>query len=436
MQYTVLSRKWRPKNFDQVVGQKHVTTILINSIKGNRVSHAYLFSGPRGTGKTTIARILAQNLNNVENINDSLDIIELDGASNRGIDEIRDLKDSIRYAPSEGKYKIYIIDEAHMLTKEAFNALLKTLEEPPSHVVFVLATTESHKIPPTISSRCQKYDFKKISVQKIFNHLQSILKAEKYTSEDKALSLISVKSDGSLRDALSLLDKIMAISDNSITYETTKDILGIVDEEQYLGILQCIEEEEIDRTIKAINEVIDSGISISNFLDGFNSFLRDVVCYKINYNEKLNLTNHSKQYLDSSNMEKSYIMKILSINIDYINDSRKSIDRLSLENLFLKYFTVKDEEKGESKDTQSHNKSVEASKLKQPMKPEASSIKEVEKKEPLEVKSSMPHELEKENLINTDLKDKESLPQNRIRLHTLGNFLKNVPYFFKMRKNN
>ena len=162
MSYTVLSRKWRPKTFEDVVGQSHITKILKNSIEQNKVSHAYLFSGPRGVGKTTIARIMSCNLNNVNTIEDSIDIIELDGASNRGIDEIREIKESVRYAPAEGKYKVFIIDESHMLTKEAFNALLKTLEEPPPNVLFVLATTEYNKLPLTIISRCQRYAFKRM----------------------------------------------------------------------------------------------------------------------------------------------------------------------------------------------------------------------------------------------------------------------------------
>ena len=193
MEYTVLSRKWRPKTFDNVVGQSHITTILKNSIEQNKVSHAYLFSGPRGVGKTTVARIMSCMLNNVELIENSIDIVELDGASNRGIDEIRDIKESARYAPAQGKYKIFIIDESHMLTKEAFNALLKTLEEPPPHVLFILATTEYHKLPLTIISRCQRYTFKRISTNTTVSYLSKILKEEGFESDEKALKAISSK---------------------------------------------------------------------------------------------------------------------------------------------------------------------------------------------------------------------------------------------------
>ena len=225
MNYIVLSRKWRPRTFDQVVGQDHITRILSNSLNIDKISHSYLFSEPRGVGKTTVARILASKLNEIELIDKSLDILELDGASNRGIDEIRDLKDSTKYAPFGGKYKIFIIDEAHMLTKEAFNALLKTLEEPPSHVVFILATTEIQKIPSTISSRCQRYDFKRISTQNIVKQLDLILQKEGYKSDEGSLKSIAIKADGSLRDALSLLDKVITLCEKEIKYSITKDVL-------------------------------------------------------------------------------------------------------------------------------------------------------------------------------------------------------------------
>ena len=193
MSYKVLSRKWRPKKFDQVLGQDHITKVLQNAIKINRVSHSYLFSGPRGVGKTTIARILASELNSTKDIKSSLDILELDGASNRGIDEIRDLKDSVQYVPTSEKYKIFIIDEAHMLTKEAFNALLKTLEEPPSHVIFILATTEYQKIPSTISSRCQKYDFKRLSQLDILSHLNFIANQEQAKFDNNGMKNLLIK---------------------------------------------------------------------------------------------------------------------------------------------------------------------------------------------------------------------------------------------------
>ena len=180
MSYQILSLKWRPKKFSEIVGQKHISQALSNAIKLDRVAHAFTFSGPRGVGKTSTARILSQELNNVDNINNSIDVLEMDAASNRGIDEIRNLRESVQYAPSNGKYKIYIIDEAHMLTKEAFNALLKTLEEPPNYVIFILATTELYKMPETIVSRTQRYDFKRLTVEDIYCQMKHILKEEKY----------------------------------------------------------------------------------------------------------------------------------------------------------------------------------------------------------------------------------------------------------------
>ncbi len=232
MDYQVTARKWRPMIFDDVVGQGHVTSTLRNAIASNRVAHAYLFSGTRGCGKTTTARILARALNcsapvnqNPDNTCDickeiidgrSMDVIEIDGASNRGVDEIRNLRDSVRYAPAHGKYKIYVIDEVHMLTKEAFNALLKTLEEPPSHVVFIFATTEVHKVPMTILSRCQRFDFRRIAVDEIIKTLSTIAKAEQITIDDESLMIIAKRADGSLRDSESIFDQVRAFCGNDI----------------------------------------------------------------------------------------------------------------------------------------------------------------------------------------------------------------------------
>ena len=347
MNYIVLSRKWRPKNFDQVVGQEHITKILINAISSNKVSHSYLFSGPRGVGKTTVARILALKLNNIESLDRSLDIIELDGASNRGIDEIRDLKDATKYVPIEGRYKVFIIDEAHMLTKEAFNALLKTLEEPPAHVVFILATTEIQKIPSTISSRCQKYDFKKISLDSIVAHLDEIISSEGYSSEPQALRAIASKSDGSLRDALSLLDKVFSISDKHVAYSIVKDILGIVDEDIYLNLIQQMIKGNTASVIASVNSTLDSGVDPSIFIDGFTKYVRDSVCYLVMHRNELGLSLDSRRFLDSSKPYLGKFRQVLNLSISYTNSNTLSV--ISLENFFLKLLDLFLTEKQNSK---------------------------------------------------------------------------------------
>jgi len=236
MTYKVLALKWRPTNFDQIIGQEHITKSLKNAIKFDRISHAFTFSGPRGVGKTTTARILAKELNIVDDIESSFDIIEMDAASNRGIDEIRSLRENVSIAPAHGKYKIYIIDEVHMLTKEAFNALLKTLEEPPEHVIFILATTDPYKMPSTILSRTQRYDFRKLSIDDIKKQLTIILESENKKFDDQALTLIARKADGSMRDALGYLDQVMNYCRENINFEEVQKSLGIISDALYLDL--------------------------------------------------------------------------------------------------------------------------------------------------------------------------------------------------------
>lgn len=340
MSYKVLSRKWRPKKFDQVLGQDHITKVLQNAIKINRVSHSYLFSGPRGVGKTTIARILASELNSTKDIKSSLDILELDGASNRGIDEIRDLKDSVQYVPTSEKYKIFIIDEAHMLTKEAFNALLKTLEEPPSHVIFILATTEYQKIPSTISSRCQKYDFKRLSQLDILSHLNFIANQEQAKFDNNALDTIAIQADGSLRDALSLLDKIITLSDGIISKELVENVLGVVNNQIYLDILKSINERNLGKSIRTVEFVLESGISPNNFIDGFVHFARNCIYYLSVSKKSIDMNPKLLAFLDEN---KKYILKILvtimNESIDTLN-SKKILNHIELENMMYKFFDL------------------------------------------------------------------------------------------------
>jgi len=234
MAYQALYRKWSPLTFDDVIGQSHITQTLVNEIVHNRIAHAYLFCGTRGTGKTSTAKIFSRAINCLNNHNgnpcneceickgildgSNMDVVEIDAASNNGVDNIREIRDEVAYAPSKSKYKVYIIDEVHMLSSGAFNALLKTLEEPPSHVIFILATTESHKIPATILSRCQRFDFKRISTDDVVNRLKQIIQKDHINIDDKGLRLIARVSDGSMRDALSILDQCIAFGEQTITY--------------------------------------------------------------------------------------------------------------------------------------------------------------------------------------------------------------------------
>ena len=296
MTYLVLARKWRPMQFKDVVAQEHVTTTLENAIKQNRVASAYLFSGPRGVGKTTTARIFAKALNcdqgptptpcntctTCQEITESrsLDVFEIDGASNRGIDEVRNLRENLKYAPSKGKHKIYIIDEVHMLTTEAFNALLKTLEEPPPNVLFIFATTEPHKVPATILSRCQRYDFRRIPLQTIVAQLQSICKAEKIEIEDEALFLIARKADGSMRDSLSILDQVVSFSGEKVDTGELSQLLGLIDREVYFQFTRCLSERNAGDGLQLIDSLYRQGVDLGEFLNGLVEHLRDLLVLK------------------------------------------------------------------------------------------------------------------------------------------------------------
>lgn len=281
MDYQTLYRRWRPRSFGDFVGQSHVVTTLSNAIDANRVAHAYLFTGPRGTGKTSAAKIFSKALNcvapkgiepcdqcsNCIQINEGtfLDVIEIDGASNRGIDEIRDLREKVKFAPAEGKYKIYIIDEVHMLTAEAFNALLKTLEEPPKFVVFILATTEVHKIPATILSRCQRFDFKRFTIAEIEGRLAQILNADKIKAEGNALKLIAEHSEGGMRDAISLLEQALAHSGEMLTESDVRSILGLIDTEVIEQIAGAILMHDPGKALDILSQVCLDGKDLFQF---------------------------------------------------------------------------------------------------------------------------------------------------------------------------
>ena len=295
MSYKALYRTYRPQTFEDVAGQSHVTITLKNAIKENRIAHAYLFAGPRGTGKTTIAKILAKAINctgdhppcnecpNCKAITqgDHPDVIEIDAASNNGVNEVRDLIDKVKYAPINAKYKVYIIDEVHMLSIGAFNALLKTLEEPPEYVIFILATTEVHKIPITILSRCQHYDFKRISIETITERMQELMDTEHVEAEDKALRYIAKAADGSMRDALSLLDQCIAFYlGQKVTYEHVLEVLGAVDTEVFSRLLRQLLAMDVHQVIETVDELVMQGRELSQLAADFTWYLRNLLLVK------------------------------------------------------------------------------------------------------------------------------------------------------------
>lgn len=276
--HQALYRKYRSKSLSDIVGQEHITKTLENALKSGKISHAYLFTGPRGTGKTSIARILAHEINGIPYDDDSphLDIIEIDAASNRRIDDIRDLRDKVNIAPLSVKYKVYIIDEVHMLTTESFNALLKTLEEPPAHVVFILATTEVHKLPATIISRTQRHSFKSIPVDQVVGHLKHIARQEKITVSDEALQLLATHGNGSFRDSISLLDQLSA-HDGEITTQTVELLLGIAPQKQMSELLSSMESGDASSVIQQVRQLIDSGITASGIAAQLAITVRDAI---------------------------------------------------------------------------------------------------------------------------------------------------------------
>lgn len=296
--YLALYRKYRPQNFNEVVGQEHIVKTLINQIKYDKISHAYLFTGSRGTGKTSIAKIFARaiNCNNLQNGSPcgecevckslegtNIDVLEIDAASNNGVDEIRELREKVKYPPVVGKYKVYIIDEVHMLSISAFNALLKTLEEPPAQTVFILATTEVHKLPATILSRCLRFDFRLLSLEDLTNHLKNILTKENVKFEDSAVNVIARAGEGSVRDTLSIADRCVSFAGGELTYQKVIDVLGISQRETLIKMTDLILNKQIGEALKEIDVVLSSGKSPLVFSNDLISYFRDLLLiYSLN----------------------------------------------------------------------------------------------------------------------------------------------------------
>ena len=311
MAYKTLYRVYRPQRFDEVAGQEHIITTLRHAVEENKIAHAYLFCGPRGTGKTTIAKLLAKAINctgnpkpcdECENCKEIAsgnhpDVIEIDAASNNGVDEVRNLIDKVKYAPTQGKYKVYIIDEVHMMSTGAFNALLKTLEEPPAHVVFILATTEPHKILPTIISRCQRFDFMKLSLTEIVNRMKSVVEQEKYICDDEALEMIAKLADGGMRDALSILEQCLAYNDQHLTVQDVNHIYGIVSLENKIDFIKVLLSKDMKKSLFILDEMKTNGIDIKRLTLDLVDILKDIIIYR-NTSDSSILFVLSQYYLD------------------------------------------------------------------------------------------------------------------------------------------
>lgn len=352
----VLYRKYRPQNFSEVMGQEHIVQTLTNSIKAGSISHAYLFSGPRGSGKTTMARLFAkavncQSLSGSEPCNKcsscseivqqkSMDLIEIDAASHRGVDDVRELREGIKFAPVKSKYKVFIIDECHQLSKDAANALLKTLEEPPAHAIFLLATTEAHKMIPTISSRCQRFDFKRLQIPEIKKKLEFIAKKENIKFNDAALSLIALNSRGSFRDAESLLDECISFASGkgSVTTEDIKELLGIIEIDQIAKFVDFLILKNAKDAILFLNSAINNGVDLQEFAKTLVFYLRQALLIKINpellSSQESGLLDQEFEKLkkQSENFEQQGIQKILELFIDAENKIKYSaVPQLPLE---------------------------------------------------------------------------------------------------------
>jgi DNA polymerase III subunit gamma/tau len=362
MSYLVLARKYRPQTFDEVIKQNHVTQTLTNAIKSRRVAHAILFTGPRGTGKTSVARILAKAMNCKKGptpmpcntcrscreitSGNAVDVFEIDGASNNGVEQIRSLRENINYMPAHSPNKIYIIDEVHMLSISAFNALLKTLEEPPSHVMFIFATTEPHKIPVTILSRCQRHDFKLIDIESISNHMKDLCSKEHIDITEESLMLIAREAGGSIRDALSLLDQIMACSEGTISYKNILDILGVADKKIIFDISNAILRKDIPEALNIVDEIYDRGYEMKKFYADIIEHFRNLLVVKMgkNISKLINLPSHEIDLMQDQvqDISESYLNQIFDLLFKEEASIRLSAQpKLALEIAFIRLSQIK-----------------------------------------------------------------------------------------------
>ena len=360
--YQALYRQYRPKTFDEVLGQEHITTTLRHQVLKGNIGHAYLFSGTRGTGKTSAAKILSRAVNCLnpkdgnpcneceicKGILDEsiMDVIEMDAASNNSVDDVRDLKEKVIYPPSRTRYKVYIIDEVHMLSKGAFNALLKTLEEPPKHLIFILATTEPERLPQTILSRCQRFDFKRITNKDIVDNMRNIADKVNIQIDDKALSLIARNSDGAMRDALSLLDQCFSYNEQNITYENATDILGITNKHLIFNMVNDIKEKNLGKVLFTIDEIIQNGKDINQFIKDIIHYFRDLMIAKTSKNPAdIIETEDVDEYIEQSNgMTLEFILRALEILTTAETQGKWSTQpRIILEMAAIKLVNIEEE---------------------------------------------------------------------------------------------